>query len=102
MNTQKFEIAERDRIRLRAVVATIDRELSRLAVEALPGDHRDAERGLMASWAQLVELLAVGLAPDVRECLVCKHVCIRAATRGGHCWAMLAPSPPPAAVVAAT
>src|SRR5688572_29882888 len=74
MNTQQFEIAEHDRVRLRGVVATIDRELSRLALEAPPRDHREAERGLMASWAQLVELLALGIAPDVRECPVCKHV----------------------------
>ena len=92
---QQFEIAERDRVRLRGVVATIDRELSRLALEAPPGDHREAEQGLMASWAQLVEILALGIAPEVRECPVCTHVCMRAATLCGHCWTRLTPSAAP-------
>jgi len=92
MSMQQFEIDERDRVRLRGVVATIDRELSRLALEAPPGDHREAERGLMASWAQLVEILALGMAPEVRECPVCKHVCMRAATLCGHCWTRMTPA----------
>jgi hypothetical protein len=98
---QQIEIHERDRLRLRGIVSTIDRELSRLSLAAKP-DPDESNRGLMASWAQLVELLALGLAPEVRDCPVCQHVCMRAASRCGHCWAHLAPSTPPAAAVATT
>src|SRR5688572_8254325 len=101
MNTdQTLEVPERDRVRLRAVVATIDRELSRQSLE-VTSDHLESNRGLMASWAQLVELLALGLAPEVVACPACKHLCMRAATRCGHCWATLAPGAR-AATVAAT
>jgi hypothetical protein len=96
MNTeQALDIPEHDRLRLRAVVSTIERELSRLSREATP-EYRESSRGLMASWAQLVELLALGIAPEVRACPNCHHVCMREATRCGHCWATLIP--PPAAV----
>src|SRR5687767_9562293 len=88
---QQIEIPQRDRLRLRAVVTSIDRELWRMSLEAMP-DHRESNRGLMATWAQLVELLALGLAPEIIECPTCKHVGMRAATRCGHCWARLAPA----------
>lgn len=102
MNTQQFEIAEGDRVRLRAVVATIDRELSGLSREAPPADRHQSESVLKASWGQLVELLALGVAPDVRECPACRQVCMRAASLCGHCWAKLPPWTPPPAAVAKT
>jgi len=93
MNTeQQIEIPQRDRLRLRAVVTAIDRELWRMTLEAAP-DHRESNRGLIATWSQLVELLALGLAPEIIECPTCKHVGMRAATRCGHCWARLVPRP---------
>jgi hypothetical protein len=97
MNSAPFEISDGDRSRLRAVVATIDRELSCLSLEGTAEDHREAQRGLAVSWAQLVELLEVGPAPEVRECPTCRHVCMRAATLCGHCWTTLGSLPPGAA-----
>ena|SRR6185436_4610913 len=93
MNPQHFPISDRDRFRLRSIAATIDRALSRLGVEVVPGDPREVSRGLQAAWAQLVELLALELAPEVRQCPACKHACMRAAPRCGHCWAALGTSP---------
>jgi hypothetical protein len=97
MNRQQFEIAEGDRVRLRAIVATIDRELSGLSREAPPADRHQSESVLKASWGELVELLALGVAPEVRECPACQHLCRWNATLCGHCWAKLTPLAPPAA-----
>jgi hypothetical protein len=46
-------------------------------------------RELLESWARLVELLAMGPAPRMRECPVCKHAGMLAATRCGFCWTTL-------------
>lgn len=46
---------------------------------------------MAAAWAELVAQLALGPEPEVRECPVCKHVGMRAATRCGHCWTKLTP-----------
>ena len=96
MNPARLDLSESDRSRLRAVVSTIDRGLSCLALAGTPEDHRAATRELVTSWQQLVGLLALGPAPEVRLCPACQHVCMRAATRCGHCWASL----PPVAAVA--
>jgi hypothetical protein len=82
-----------DRDRLRTVVAAIDRGLSGLPVPE--GDAAAPARLLRASWAELVELLALGPAPETRACPTCGNVGMRTATRCGHCWSKL--SPPAAA-----
>jgi hypothetical protein len=46
---------------------------------------------LLASFADLVEQLALGPEPEVRECPVCKHLGMRAATLCGYCWTKLTP-----------
>lgn len=76
--------------RLRALVATIDREMSH-APEPAESENDRPTRELRSSWAKLVELLALGPAPEVRECPVCRRVGMRAATRCGYCWAKLPP-----------
>jgi hypothetical protein len=67
-----------------AIVATIDHEMSILAGAVVP------ER-LVASWATLVKLLALGPLPETRVCPVCAHVGMREAQRCGYCWTRLAP-----------
>jgi hypothetical protein len=102
MNSQHFEIAERDRERLRAIVATIERELAGLLREAPSAEHRESERVLRASWAQLVEILDLGSSPELRDCPVCDEVCMRTATLCGNCWTKLGPwKAPPAAMAKA-
>jgi len=78
------------RSRMRAVVERIDQELARLPAQ-LAADDKDRPKGLLASWADLVEQLALGPEPEVRECPVCKHVGMRAATVCGYCWTKLEP-----------
>jgi hypothetical protein len=75
---------------LRPVVAAIDAQMSRLA-EGTALEARTGIGDLLESWAVLVEILALGPAPVMRECPVCKHRGLRAATRCGFCWTALAP-----------
>ena len=78
---------------LRPIVEAVEREMSRLA------EHPETAlraRALLASWAELVEHLALGPAPDVRTCPACGATGMRLATVCGHCWGRLVP-PPPAA-----
>ncbi len=68
---------------LRAIVAVIDHEI--LQVPPAPA--------LRAAWAKLVDVLALGAAPQTRECPACHGIGMRAASRCGHCWATLEPLP---------
>ena len=92
MKTARIERRNLDSVRdrLRAVVATIDHEMSALPGEALR-DHAyaESERQLASSWAELVALLAFGPVPQLRECPVCGHTGMRDATRCGYCWTKL-------------
>ena len=86
----RLELPDAARAALRAVVATIDREMSHLSTPAESGGNR-ATDDLRSSWAELVKQLALGPAPEVRECPVCKHIGMREATRCGYCWTKLTP-----------
>lgn len=46
---------------------------------------------LTAAWNALVEVLALGPGPKLRECPACGEMGMFDATRCGHCWARLAP-----------
>lgn len=70
--------------KLRTIVHTIEQEI----VQAPPTD------ALRAAWAELVEVLALGPAPQTRECPTCHGIGMRAASRCGHCWAALERLPP--------
>lgn len=92
MNGARFSHRDPDTHRLRTVIAEIDRELS-----LLPSPEADgvaASQPLRRSWAELVELLALGPAPETRTCPICGHVGMRAATRCGYCWSKLSPLAP--------
>jgi|tagenome__1003787_1003787.scaffolds.fasta_scaffold20316106_2 hypothetical protein len=89
MREPPFDPTERDRARLRVVVADIERHLSCLGSEASPTAHRTAMRALITSWAALVELLALGHAPEIRLCPACGYTGMRAGIRCGGCWAPL-------------
>ena len=87
MNDQQFKFPDDERAHLRAIVAIIDREMSRIPSSAIT----EETEGLIVSWAELVKLLALGPAPEVRECPVCKGMGMLAATRCGYCWTKLLP-----------
>lgn len=73
---------------LRALVATIDHEITQLPVT---GGGTPAAVGLRASWTDLVAVLALGPAPETRPCPVCTGTGMRTASRCSHCWAKLEP-----------
>ena len=68
---------------LRTIVAVIEQEI--VQVPPTPA--------LRAAWTELVEALALGPAPQTRECPACHGIGMRAASRCGHCWAALEPLP---------
>lgn len=76
------------RSRLRATVATIDRELALLRTSPQAGTSHDA---LFASFADLVDQLALGPEPEVRACPKCGGIGMRVATVCGSCWTKLTP-----------
>ena len=69
---------------LRTLVAVIQREIA----SAAPGGE------LRVAWGQLVDILALGPAPELRDCPTCHNVGMRAASRCMYCWSALAPLPP--------
>jgi hypothetical protein len=75
---------------LRAFVEAVDRDVSRLPA-AGNGAQAPRVEALQASWAQLVGFLALGPAPELRDCPACGRPGMAAATVCGHCWTKLTP-----------
>jgi hypothetical protein len=94
VNNRREARLDDKRAQLRDMVATVDREIARRS-RAEAGDG-DAD-GLIASWDALVKFLALGPAPQTRECPACGRTAILEATRCGYCWASLQPTTPLAA-----
>lgn len=67
--------------KMRAIVATIEQQI----VQVPPTPE------LQAAWKELVAVLALGSAPEMRECPTCHGSAMRAASRCHHCWAALTP-----------
>lgn len=67
--------------KLRVAVDVIGREI--VQSPSTPAFH--------AAWTELVALLALGPAPETRECPVCHGIGMRSASRCGRCWAALEP-----------
>lgn len=97
MNSQRSAGPDAARSRLRATVATIEREISRLPTHAPDDDSTTGLSRLRGSFADLVEQLELGPEPETRQCPVCKEIGMRAATRCGYCWAKLTPPAGPQA-----
>lgn len=89
MNGARFPHGDAEVVRLRTILMDIDRALSLLPPSEADGVA--ATDQLRRSWAQLVEVLALGPAPETRECPICGHTGMRAATRCGNCWNKLSP-----------
>ncbi len=92
MNSQRLSGPDSARSRLRATVATIEREISRLPRQVTDTDSTSPMNGLLASFADLVEQLELGPEPEVRQCPVCNQVVMLAATRCGYCWTKMTSS----------
>lgn len=75
---------------VREAVEAVDREVARLAGHTSVEDAPALDR-LRASWGRLVDLLALGPAPERRACPHCGGVGMLDATLCGRCWTELAP-----------
>jgi hypothetical protein len=81
------QLSALDLARLRATLATLDREISRLPPASPPNE-------LLSSWRALVAQLDLGSAPELRQCPICNRPCMHNATVCGYCWTRLAPLAP--------
>jgi hypothetical protein len=79
---------------LRLAVATIEGELAQLATYPTGAIPATSVPELRASWARLVELLALGPEPQVRNCPTCNHLVYLTAVRCRFCWNKLRPAAP--------
>lgn len=70
-------------VKLRALVGVIEHEIG--LVPPAPA--------LAAALKELVHVLALGEAPQTRECPTCHGIGMRAASRCGNCWTALEPLP---------
>lgn len=69
---------------IRALVAVMENEIA----TTKPSPQ------LEAAWGDLVKVLSLGPAPELRTCPRCSDVGMRAATRCGRCWIELKPLGP--------
>jgi hypothetical protein len=88
MANASFGDAARDH--LRTIVAAVEQGITRLP----GGDGNHTTDELRASWTALVKQLALGPAPEMRECPKCHGIGMRAASRCGNCWTKLEPLEP--------
>jgi hypothetical protein len=75
-----------ERSKLRAIVADIEGQVPTLSAQLSAADQSTARARFAASWATLVELLALGPEPEMRKCPSCGAAIQKAATRCMHCW----------------
>lgn len=70
--------------KLRSIVARIEEDIAQTPPSA----------ALRSAWTELVGVLALGPAPETRECPACHAIGMRAASRCGQCWIALEKLPP--------
>ena len=87
---------------IRGCVVAVNRQVSRLSAEAATGIGATTIGDLTASWSQLVNVMALGPEPGLRECPVCHQTGMRAATLCGYCWTKLLPLAPTDAALTLT
>lgn len=90
MNSHQSTHPDAARSALRALVAGVDHELSRLPRSGTK-ESEDSTLALGTAWAALVKQLDLGPEPEVRACPVCQRIGMRAATVCGFCWTKLTP-----------
>jgi hypothetical protein len=89
VNNRRSPPQDDKRAQLRTIVATINREMARLPRPATTEAGDGSAKELIVSWNSLVNLLALGPAPETRECPVCAQTGMADAIRCGYCWAPL-------------
>lgn len=80
------------RIRLRATIASIEREAARLIQQVTDEDGKRPRNDLLESCADLLEQLDLQSEPLVIACPLCGYDGRRDATICGYCWTKRSPS----------
>ncbi len=94
MKSERFAVPDPVWSRLRATVATIERETARMSEPGARVDGASPPTVLAAAVADLVKQLALGPEPEYRECPTCGGIGMRAATLCIYCWTKLVPPAP--------
>ena len=89
MNNLTLKFSGVDLSRLRTLVAGVEKEVGLVARAAAPPQSPPPGTALEVAWSRLVQMLDLGAEPEMRECPVCKDLCMLGATRCWHCWASL-------------
>jgi len=85
-----MSLSEASLTALRVLVKDIGVQLAGLSALHTP-EGADLTERLRSSWTKVVEVLDLGQEPELRECPVCHHHGLRAATVCGYCWTKLIP-----------
>jgi hypothetical protein len=97
MNNLMLRFSGAELSRLRTLVAAVEKEVALTASSDPLPQGQPPSTGLAEAWSRLVGMLDLGAEPEMRQCPVCKNLCMLGATRCGHCWSSL-----PAAIERAT
>jgi len=89
MNNFRVVLSGLDLARLLTAVETMNQELTHVTGESFPNATQTPLTALGEAWRHLVSLLELGPEPKLRECPICKHLCMLEASRCGHCWTPL-------------
>lgn len=82
----RFTAPDEAHSRLRAIMATLERQIASVGEGPNPDEAR---RALFVTFRTLVAELGIGPEPQTRKCPNCGNIGMQAATRCGYCWATL-------------
>jgi len=74
---------------LRELLATVQTRIDSVSEVSTTADAKERVAALGTAWSALGTHLAVGPAPDTRDCPACKREIMRAASVCGYCWEKL-------------
>lgn len=89
MNNLVLSFSGADLERLRTLVAAVGAEVAHAWDTDVQRASPDPGTALDTTWADLVNMLNLGKAPEVRSCPECGRQGMLEATRSGYCWARL-------------
>ena len=76
---------------MREEILVIEKSITAAMGHATTNESKVAMHELGGSFSRLVQMLALGPEPEVRNCPQCGKEAMIAATLCGHCWAHLIP-----------
>jgi hypothetical protein len=89
MNNLMLTFSAADVSRLRALVATVEKEIALVPATGGAVEGPSPKTSLGEAWSLLVKMLDLGPEPLMRTCPTCKQPSMLAASLCGHCWSRL-------------